>query len=65
MITVKVKKNCLQNRICHKLAPSNDFTIIPPKLKLKAPKITSNEPECLFKGNKKPIIGSKNLITVK
>ena len=34
------KKNCLQKRICHKLAPSNDFTIGPPKLKHTAPKKT-------------------------
>ena len=47
--TIIVKKNCLQKRICHKLAPSNDFTIIPPKLKHTAPKITKIEPGIFFK----------------
>ena len=34
---VREKKTDLQNKICHKVAPSNDFTISPPKLKLNAP----------------------------
>ena len=38
------KKICLQKRICHRLAPSKDLTIKPPKLKQKAPKKTSNGP---------------------
>ena len=38
------KKNCLQKRICHKFAPSKDFTISPPKLKHKAPKKINNGP---------------------
>ena len=36
--TVKEKNKDLQNKICHNVAPSKDFTINPPKLKLKAPK---------------------------
>ena len=36
--TVREKNKDLQNKICHRVAPSNDFTINPPKLKLKAPK---------------------------
>ena len=43
------KKVCLQKRICHKLAPSNDFTIEPPKLKHTAPKKTRRGPGILFK----------------
>ena len=35
--TVNEKNKDLQNNICHKVAPSNDFTISPPKLKLSAP----------------------------
>ena len=46
--TIIEKKICLQKRICHKLAPSKDFTITPPKLKHKAPKITKIEPGILF-----------------
>ena len=42
------KKICLQKRICHKLAPSNDFTIIPPKLKHNAPRKIRSEPGILF-----------------
>ena len=38
------KKVCLQKRICHRSALSNDLTIKPPKLKQKAPKKTSNGP---------------------
>ena len=44
-----MKKNCLQKRICHRLAPSNDFTIIPPKLRHMAPKNTKIEPGILFR----------------
>ena len=46
--TIIEKKICLQKRICHKLAPSNDFTIIPPKLKQTAPKITKIDPGIFF-----------------
>ena len=42
------KKVCLQKRICHKLAPSKDFTITPPKLKHKAPNKTKTVPGILF-----------------
>ena len=42
---IMIAKNiCLQKRICHRLAPSKDFTIKPPKLKQKAPKKTNNGP---------------------
>ena len=44
IITNKIKKNCLQNSICHKVAPSNDLTIKPPKLKQNAPKKTNKGP---------------------
>ena len=37
-----------QNKICHKFAPSKDFTISPPKLRLKAPKKISKGPGNLF-----------------
>ena len=47
--TMIEKKNCLQKRICHKLAPSNDFTIKPPKLRHKAPKKIKIGPGILFK----------------
>ena len=43
------KNICLQKRICHKLAPSNDFTIMPPKLKHSAPRKIKNGPGILFK----------------
>ena len=36
--TVSEKNNDLQNRICHKVAPSKDLTISPPVLKLNAPR---------------------------
>ena len=39
-----MKKTDLQNRICHNVAPSKDFTINPPKLKLNAPKKINNGP---------------------
>ena len=42
--TVNEKNNDLQNNICHKVDPSKDFTINPPKLKLQAPKKISNGP---------------------
>ena len=38
------KKNDRQNNICHKVAPSKDLTIRPPKLKLTAPKKTKKGP---------------------
>ena len=42
--TVREKNKDLQNKICHKVAPSNDLTINPPKLKLNAPKKINNGP---------------------
>ena len=42
------KNNCLQKRICHKLAPSKDFTITPPKLRHNAPSKTKTVPGTLF-----------------
>ena len=45
--TVNEKNKDLQNKICHKVAPSKDFTISPPKLKLQAPRNTNNGPESL------------------
>ena len=38
-----------QNKICQRLAPSNDLTINPPKLNVHAPKKTKNGPGILFK----------------
>ena len=38
------KKTDLQNKICHSVDPSKDFTIKPPKLKLTAPKNTKSGP---------------------
>ena len=46
--TIIEKKVCLQKRICHRLAPSKDFTIIPPKLKHSAPSKTKTVPGTLF-----------------
>ena len=48
--TVKEKNKDLQNNICHKVAPSKDFTINPPKLKLQAPRNTNIKSEGLLKG---------------
>ena len=45
--TVSVKNKDLQNKICHKVAPSKDFTISPPKLKLQAPRNTNKGPGSL------------------
>ena len=45
--TVIEKNKDLQNKICHNVAPSKDLTIRPPKLKLKAPRKTSNGPGSL------------------
>ena len=42
--TVSEKNKDLQNKICHKVAPSNDLTSNPPKLKLNAPKKINNGP---------------------
>ena len=39
-----IKKNCLQNKICQRVAPSKDLTIRPPKLKKQAPKNTNSGP---------------------
>ena len=47
IITKITKKNCLQNNICQRLAPSKDFTIKPPKLKQNAPKKTNKGPGSL------------------
>ena len=47
--TVREKNKDLQNNICHSVAPSKDFTINPPKLKLRAPKKINNGPGKLFK----------------
>ena len=41
---LKKKKTDLQNKICHKVAPSKDLTINPPKLRLQAPRNTSKGP---------------------
>ena len=41
---VREKNKDLQNKICHKVAPSKDLTINPPKLRLKAPKKIKNGP---------------------
>ena len=43
-MTNTTKNNCLQNSICHRVAPSKDLTIKPPKLKKKAPKKTNKGP---------------------
>ena len=43
--TVNEKNKDLQNKICHKVAPSKDLTIRPPKLRLKAPKKINNGPD--------------------
>ena len=42
--TVNEKNKDLQNNICHKVDPSKDLTIRPPKLKLKAPKNINKGP---------------------
>jgi len=42
--TVIEKNKDLQNNICHKVAPSKDFTISPPKLKLHAPRNINKGP---------------------
>ena len=39
-----IKKTDLQNRICHRVEPSKDLTINPPKLRLKAPKKIKSGP---------------------
>ena len=44
IVTVIIKKTCLQNSICHKVDPSNDFTIKPPKLRQNAPRKINNGP---------------------
>ena len=43
------KKNWRQKSICHSVAPSNDLTIKPPKLKHNAPRKIRNFPGILFK----------------
>ena len=42
--TVREKNKDLQNNICHNVAPSNDLTINPPKLKKQAPRKTKKGP---------------------
>ena len=42
--TVNEKNKDLQNNICHKVAPSKDFTNNPPKLKLNAPRNINKGP---------------------
>ena len=42
--TVIEKKTDRQNNICHKVAPSKDLTIKPPKLRLTAPRNTKKGP---------------------
>ncbi len=42
--TVREKNKDLQNNICHKVAPSKDFTINPPVLRLHAPRNTNKGP---------------------
>ena len=44
ILTIKIKKTCLQNNICQRVAPSNDLTINPPKLKKQAPRKTKKGP---------------------
>ena len=44
IVTTKIKNRDLQNNICHKFAPSKDFTISPPNLRLKAPRKNNNGP---------------------
>ena len=46
--TIIEKNACLQKRICHRLAPSKDFTIMPPKLRHNAPIRTKTGPGILF-----------------
>ena len=46
--TIAEKKICHQKRICHRLAPSKDFTIMPPKLRHRAPIRTKTVPGILF-----------------
>ena len=46
---MREKNKDLQNKICHRVAPSNDLTINPPKLKVHAPKKTKIGPGILFK----------------
>ena len=48
-MTTVIKKTDLQNNICHKVEPSNDLIINPPKLKLTAPKKTKSGPGRFFK----------------
>ena len=43
-MTNTTKNNCLQNSICHRVAPSKDLTIKPPKLNKNAPRKTSKAP---------------------
>ncbi len=45
---IKIKNKDLQNNICQSVAPSNDFTIKPPKLRLQAPKNTKRGPGIFF-----------------
>ena len=49
ILTIKIKKTCLQNNICQRVAPSNDLTINPPKLRQNAPKKISIGPGIFIK----------------
>ena len=44
LLIISKKNTVLQNNICHKVAPSNDLTIKPPKLRLQAPIKTNKGP---------------------
>ena len=44
ILTTNIKKIDLQNNICHKVEPSNDLTINPPKLRQQAPRKTKSGP---------------------
>ena len=48
-MTITIKKTDLQNNICHRVEPSKDLTINPPKLRLTAPKKTKSGPGRFFK----------------
>ena len=48
-----MKNTDLQNRICQRVEPSNDFTNKPPKLRLQAPKNTKKGPGILLRINYK------------
>ena len=47
IIITRQKNTDLQNKICHRFAPSNYFTINPPNLNVIAPKKTRIDPGTL------------------